>query len=493
MSNQTDCRRRWRPKLYPKSAAVLAAAEEIRKQKQKDLLSDSEIYDDTVVLKCTDEDVYDDIVLLKCTDEDEDVYDDVIVSATHAKFVDTNTRPMEPARLQSQSPERGNSATSDSNEDVYDDIVVQKPDITTPQTCGSAATKPQPAQKPSHLHKMARSPPLQGNRDSNLGSCFAREGQLQPELDLCGAAWINGVLTEVQEIQNGFQAGAIAPVDHEGSGTPFYPSEHLYDTDCEATAVAASMWATTPTVPFGQHHNNKQHLLVRDAIRDPLPAAPLSCEDPFEIQTWDSEEEEEEPHEELPLLEDITPLQDEGAPLQDEGAYEEETSVVIKALSLPTAIRDRATRITPHERKKLKRKLQTLRERSQTLPSGYVRYKPTAEQILEDQKADAKDASPPIDRRESSDENSGDEVIPFGKSRVVFEMLLDASGIERVPSRCLHASNNETAITPEESDAQQEIEHEEHTEGAAMSTEVTQYCTSPKLSNATKEMTLDQQ
>lgn len=441
MSNQTDCRRGWRPRLYPKSAAVLAAAEEIRKQKQRCLLSDPEIYDDIIALKYTDEGVYDDVIVNQ-----------------HAEFVDTGDRPTEPAWLQSQPPKGGSTVPPDSDEEIYDDTVVQKPDITTPQTCGSAATRPQPSQKPSHLYdqgevleeakgQAGQKDPQPESRGANLGSCFAREGQLQPELELHGTIWLNNsAVTKGQEtLQAGESSGTVGQKGN--SASPIYPQEYRYDTEHEATAMAASAWATPPPMPS----THRQHLLVRDAIRDPLPAVPPSDEDPFEIQTWDSEEEEDE----------------------DEDAYEEETNVVIKALNLPTTIRHRATRITPHERKKLTKKLKTLRERSQTLPSGSIRSRPSAEQMLEHREADSKEyESPPKGGKESSNDNSDDEVIPFGKSRIVFEMLLDASGIERVPSRCLHASTNEIAMTPEESLHTEE--HEEYTEGAAMSTGVTQ-------------------
>ena len=150
-----------------------------------------------------------------------------------------------------------------------------------------------------------------------------------------------------------------------------------------------------------------------------------------------------ETYEDLPLYEDLWDNQ----PGQRDDPYQDMASVVAKALDLPE-MRQRATRITIGHRKQLKRfaKLGVKKlQRTQSLPNR--KRPPRLKKVGQETKPDADSSRKEsvdettadvacetiMEENKSSESNEEEELgaIPFGKSREVFEMLLDASGIER--------------------------------------------------------------
>ena len=595
MAEQTEYRTVWKPDLHPKSAAVLAVAEEILRQKRGQhysavSLSDSEIYDDIVSLRKVDDDIYDDVVVsfMRMQRAGSDV---------SRVTKDRPQVPTKPAWLLSFQPPKLPASTT-SYEDIYDDIVVQKmrakSENATPVDCGLVRRKPQLPKKSSGLYnhpkvkellEEARQrravqgttglPPSDVDMEDiydDIISCFVKEGLSRPDpLHVCSMP-----RKDVTQQSSSFTAGHSQLVDESqlpsldgGTDLPIQRDSHsesLYDNECvfggkvvqctdeseeeklagggstnsqpftrksksllrqafsdrsQQRRVTASQYTRRPkvrlsvtseeailpvanepdlTTTLQPHHptaaaatsatlpasfrtaakfDDKQSLLVRRCINDPLP--PDEPNRFRAIKTWDSEDEDDT-YEDLPLYEDVAQFQD------DEHSYEHASSVVVKALNLPTNIRSRASRITLGERKHLKKKLRTARKRSHTLPSEFlssseyrksVSPSPATPKAASPIREEGSGAMSPLSEEDTSvlspitekgssamspvseigsgatpsfneegsgavspfsEEGSGDEdtssaAIPFGKSRVVFEMLLDASGISRASTK----------------------------------------------------------
>ena len=214
---------------------------------------------------------------------------------------------------------------------------------------------------------------------------------------------------------------------------------------------------------------------------DPLPDVTFGeNHSPFEYS--DSEEE----YEELTLYEDVQNYQQ----ADHEQDYEDLDKAIIKALNLPEQMRGRATRLVRgREKKKLQRSIKRRRNKRSSSMSHLGAEQDTKEiENCEDINSRSHDSEtishvsetishdsepmlqsePPAEirafsLRDSNEQNTPDqdtlsapestveadqpnvkkddeledEPIPFGKSREVFEMLLDASGIQRIPSSSL--------------------------------------------------------
>lgn len=218
---------------------------------------------------------------------------------------------------------------------------------------------------------------------------------------------------------------------------------------------------------------------------DPLPdieeARPHYVEYLASLRAPESIAEEADTYEYLQLYEDLYQYQDEG-----EG-YQDLDHAVTEALGLPQNMRERVQRITRHQRNKLQKTVKHTRrkiQRSQTMPASdfgtrHTRVGASVEsrtssapsqcsgEAEKTRKANggseengglsrtrgggatAGEGSPQGDRQGDSSAEEEEDSIPFGKSRVVFEMLLDASGIQRARE----ASNPlELPIEPSTSD-----------------------------------------
>ena len=193
---------------------------------------------------------------------------------------------------------------------------------------------------------------------------------------------------------------------------------------------------------------------------DPLPktsdSSPPSRQlEDLRAQDSPGDDEDSDTYEDLPLYEDLGTYQEE-----EESPYQNVTQAVVEALGLPGEMRTRVSRITAGQRKKLRKSVKHVQQlrRSQSMPeSDLVQAKKSAEE----------QQSPlPIPEEKSEnekDDGSGeDESIPFGKSRVVFEMLLDASGIERVSEDILTPSNNPMQQLSSKSDTDLHVKKCDH-------------------------------
>ena len=207
-------------------------------------------------------------------------------------------------------------------------------------------------------------------------------------------------------------------------------------------------------------------------------------------------------YEDLPLYEHL----DEYA----ESPYQNLTDTVLEALDLPTMVRARTVRMEARRRRKLKkvaqRKLEKLR-RVKSLGNQPVKEEAREEEHLaekveeeEEKEVGEKEEEEEEGREdgkrhtargkermegEEGEEGEGkkeekegegseseeEEEIPFGKSRVVFEMLLDASGIQRIGegSSASHTPHDSPATKPREikptDTSSSEAEGEEEEEG----------------------------
>ena len=176
---------------------------------------------------------------------------------------------------------------------------------------------------------------------------------------------------------------------------------------------------------------------------DPLPEIQNSPPGSPALRLDPDSDSGNETYEDLPLYEDLWGYQ----PDQRDDAYQDVASVVAKALDLPE-MRKRATRITIGHRKQLKQlakmsvkkrqRTQSLptRERPANLKKGTVNSATNtgdneSSNVATTCCANDDDIIPEEGKASESGEDEP-EPIPFGKSREVFEMLLDASGIERI-------------------------------------------------------------
>ena len=155
-------------------------------------------------------------------------------------------------------------------------------------------------------------------------------------------------------------------------------------------------------------------------------------------------------YEDLPLYEDLDEY--------SENPYYNLVDMTVQALQLPTVARQRSVRMTAKKKKSLRRvarrKLKRLR-RSQSFPERTLEGREGVEnaQTLSAEGTEEKvgsggecgndvavawasgqESSSGTEHSTAGDQEDSedDEEIPFGKSRVVFEMLLEASGIEKI-------------------------------------------------------------
>ena len=160
-------------------------------------------------------------------------------------------------------------------------------------------------------------------------------------------------------------------------------------------------------------------------------------------------------YEDLPLYEDLDEY--------SENPYYNLVDMTVQALQLPTVARQRSVRMTAREKKSLqrvaRRKLKRLR-RSQSFPERTLEGREGVEN--EEEKVENEEekvgsggeekvgsggecgndvavawssrpeGSSGTEHSTAQEDSEDDEEIPFGKSRVVFEMLLEASGIEKI-------------------------------------------------------------
>ena len=175
---------------------------------------------------------------------------------------------------------------------------------------------------------------------------------------------------------------------------------------------------------------------------DPLPEIQDTLR-PSELRLDPNSDSGSETYEDLPLYEDLWGYQ----PDQRDDPYQDVASVVAKALDLPE-MRQRATRITIGHRKQLKRFAKTglkKLQRTQSLPNHErpPNLKKRSQGTNSDVNTSDRESSDatatrihqkiiPEEGKASESDEEEPEAIPFGKSREVFEMLLDASGIERI-------------------------------------------------------------
>lgn len=206
-----------------------------------------------------------------------------------------------------------------------------------------------------------------------------------------------------------------------------------------------------------------QQLPSGRTIFDPLPDL-ASSQGNFVIPNIDSDEE----YEELALYEDLQNHQ------QENKEYEDLDKTVVEALDLPKQMRERANRLLKgKDRTKLRRSIKQwkivheshLQEPKQDggekMDSEDIRLVPCTSELESESEPQLSNAQPATIGTTSQDsvfnkvlgdelevaetekgnvfedDEADDEEIPFGKSRQVFEMLLDASGIKRIPSSSL--------------------------------------------------------
>lgn len=302
-------------------------------------------------------------------------------------------------------------------------------------------------------------------RNPHLGNAFEIEDFVPNVANLEKAASTNGNPYEIEDLEN--QAESINLIHQRGL------TVRCLDLDGDVSPLRIPKYprkyATLPpqlSLPAGR------------TKFDPLPELTF-WEEHSTLEYSDSEEEE---YEELTLYEDVQNYQKAG----HDKDYEDLDQAIIKALDLPEKIRGRATRLVSG---KTKRKLQrSIKRRRITRPLSMPHFdeEQTSKEIekVEDINSRSHDSEtishdsetrshdskarsqsePPIEiqtflskevneqntpkqdthndegvdvKRQTSteDDELEDEPIPFGKSREVFEMLLDASGIRRMPSR----------------------------------------------------------
>lgn len=354
-----------KPPLFPKSLAVLLAAEEVRLMKQgrlKRAHSTSEIYDDIVSLK------------------KDEVYDDIL-SIFPKKLSDTDA----------------NSNTlclSSSSEDLYDDIVAKKPQKI------SGHSKPKPPLKPDSL---SRHPKV---------------------MELLHKPSINNSW-EFEEVYDTAQLYSYSTSNNDSNAEEVYvdpnfietsdgESEHEYVISSLATAASASSKVVDEGVQSGQLHTPPPTQNTPDPHQD----VEQSQQHPSGTSST-----ERDAYEDLVLYEDVEKYQTHC------DGYEDPTTVVVKALELPQTIRQRTIRLVHGpQRSQLRKSIKKRsRERQCSVDTGCLEHVPS-------QCDDTGSDSEPVSQ------------VPFGRAKIMFDMLLDASDIARIADRKPDADKPELPI-----------------------------------------------
>lgn len=398
-----------KPALAPKSQAVLAAAEEIRRSRLKhtrETASDSEIYDD--VITCRD-----------------DLYDDILSATTEASQL------------------RKDMFKQVSCEDIYDDILVCR--LQEASQLRDIGASPQ-LKKPHKPRKTTRSyrelpQPIEDKKmdideiyDDVLSGFHHIHGQSKSQRTSIGG---NNSTTSTVKVST---STTTSHNTHRNNH-----SSHVHHTEVARPLNKVHSEDQEPTRNFSQNQGTTECKQATEATT-PLPPQRQRYDPLPEIQELPRLVSVSiashscggvDQYEQLPLYEDVDIYQNSNI---KNDAYQDPVDVVIKALDLPETIRERSTRITAgkrtHLRKRIKKNLRT-----QNINGSEITTPGNA----------------PLSH--TSDHNSGDHnnsdneegSIPFGKSRVVFEMLLEASGFERSPDKPkLSPQTDETKGGPQE-------------------------------------------
>ena len=393
---------RKKPALAPKSQVVLAVAEETRKLRLKhtrETASDSEIYDDVITRR-------------------DDLYDDIISTTTGIPQL------------------RKDSFKQVSCEDIYDDILVcrlQEGSEIRDLGAPPHLTKPHTPRKTTRLYRHPKVIELPQQLDEK-----------QIDIDeiyddvLSGFHNINGQLKSQRASNSGDNPTLSTGKVSISTTTSHNTHRNNHDLHVHRTEVARPLddipsedqHALEPTRNLSQNQGMKTECTEATI---PLPPQRRRCDPLPEIQelprlvsvsvvsdSCDSADQ----YEQLPLYEDVDIYQNSNI---KNDTYQDPVDVVIKALDLPDTIRERSTRMTRGKRTRLRKRIKKNLRRTQNVNSSEVIAPLLAGN------------DPPLshtsDHISSGDEGDEEGPIPFGKSRVVFDMLLDASGIERSPDK----------------------------------------------------------
>lgn len=389
---------RKKPALAPKSQVVLAAAEETRKSRLKhtrETVSDSEIYDDVVIRR-------------------DDLYDDII-SAT------TGTSQL-----------RKDLFKQVSCEDIYDDVLVcrlQEGSQTRDLGASPHLTKPHTPRKTTRLYRHPK--------------VIELPQQLEEKIDTDEI--YDDVLSGFHNINGQLKSSCDNPTLSTGKVSISTTTSHNthrnhHDSHVHCTEVARpwddvpseDQHALEPTRNLSQNQGMTKCKQATEATI-PLPPQRRQCDTLSEIQALprlvsasvisDSCDSADQ-YEQLPFYEDVDIYQNSDV---KNDMYQDPVDVVIKALDLPDTIRERSTRITRGKRTRLRKRMKKNLRITRNVNSSEVTTPLLAGNDLP--------LSHTSDCDSSDDEGDEEGPIPFGKSRVVFDMLLDASGIERSPNK----------------------------------------------------------
>lgn len=406
---------RKKPALAPKSQVVLAAAEETRKSRLKhtrETVSDSEIYDDVVTRR-------------------DDLYDDIISATTgtselrHGLFKQTSC------------------------EDIYDDVLVcrlQEGSQIRDLGASTHLTKPHTPRKTTRLYRHPKVIEL----PQQLEEKKIDTDEIYDDV-LSGFHNINGQLKSQRASDNPTLSTGKVSIS---TTTSHNTHRNHHDLHVHRTEVvrpwddvpSEDQHALEPTRNLSQNQGMKtEHKQATIPIPpqrrgyDPLPET-QQLPRLVSVSVVSDSRDSADQYEQLPLYEDVDIYQNSDV---KNDMYQDPVDVVIKALDLPDAIRERSTRITRGKRTRLRKRMKKNLQRTQNVNSSEVTTPLLAGNDL------------PLSHTSdcNSSDNEGDEEgpIPFGKSRVVFDMLLDASGIERSPNKPTYVpQTDETKNVPQE-------------------------------------------
>jgi len=443
----------YKPTLAPKSRAVLVAAEEIRKLKKKhacETASDSEIYDDIITLR---DDLYDDTLLTvrgaEVTKRDpvkkvlfkqvsyEDIYDDILVYRLQESSATRNNPRLykhpKVMQLVCHLPEKEGSKID--LDDIYDDILSgfrdsnSQPnsprqisgDNSTPSTedglCSSSSTSysAHRNESVSHEHQFDSKAEFEEVNTLHIHPEY-KTSQSEPE------TWKDHILYENECFFRGkvFQYREDQQPEESHPPLKFQEKMTCEHKSTETVEANLSKYANIP-LPLGRRRY------------DPLPEVREPSSASLSLNTFSHSSEGLDQYEQLPLYEDVDVYQKKKS---EDDSYQDAVSVVIKALDLPDRIRQRSIRVTRGERKQLRKSIKkTMRKLKRT-------QRISGDSVVATPPVAGNETSPshiPGAQDNCSSSSSEDEEgpIPFGKSRDVFDLLLQASGIERVPDRVL--------------------------------------------------------
>jgi len=411
-----------KPALAPKSQVVLAVAEEIRRSKLKhthETASDSEIYDD--VITCRD-----------------DLYDDILSATTEASQL------------------RKDLFKQVSCEDIYDDIVVCR------------------LQEASQLRDIGGSPQLKKPHKPRKTTRSYRELP-QPIEDkkidideiyddvLSGFHHIHGQSKSQRTTTCSVKVSTSTTTSHNTHRNNH--SSHVHHTEVARplnNVHSEDQHAFEQTRNFSQNQGTTTECKQATEATPPLPSQRRRYDPLPEIQELPRLVSVSvashscggvDQYEQLPLYEDVDIYQNSNI---KNDAYQDPVGVVIKALDLPETIRERSTRITAGKRTHLRKRIKKNLRRTQNINGSEITTPGNAplSNTSDHNSSDHNSSDHNSSDHNSSDHNSSDNEegsIPFGKSRVVFDMLLEASGIERSPDKPkLLPQTDETKGGPQE-------------------------------------------